>query len=122
MTATYSREKIILFYLPIQTKDVGIVYQFVAQDIFSEFIFGLNIAKEINLQEVIKVLDAPPPPPPPAIEEKQAFTLVIERSLLPFIDGITKTIKEHSGSLALDDDFVNKKAQEFGRFIENRNQ
>ena len=122
MTATYSREKIILFYLPIQTKDVGIVYQFVAQDIFSEFIFGLNIAKEINLQEVIKVLDALLLHRDFAIEEKQAFTLVIERSLLPFIDGITKTIKEHSGSLALDDDFVNKKAQEFGRFIENRNQ
>ena len=122
MTATYSREKIILFYIPIQTKDLGIVYQFVAQDIFSEFIFGLNIAKEINLQEVIKVLDALLLHRDFAIEEKQAFTLVIERSLLPFIDGITKTIKEHSGSLALDDDFVNKKAQEFGRFIENRNQ
>ena len=120
MEAAYPREKIILFYLPTHTTDKGIIYLFVGQYVFSDFVFDLGVAEEINAKEVVKAINALISHKGFASEKREEFTLVIERSVLPFIAEITQTIEQYNGSLAFNDDFVIQKAQDFGNFLEKR--
>ena len=101
-------------------RDKGIIYLFVGQDVFSDFVFDLGVAEEINAKEVVKAINALIFHKDFATAKREEFILVIERSVLPFIAEITKTIEQYNGSLAFDDDFVIQKAQDFGNFLEKK--
>jgi hypothetical protein len=117
--STRPREIIYFFFLPIQTIDKGVVYCFMAQDDFSQYVFSLGIeqviSKDVFLRQIkVLLLDEKFKQP-----NQLPFRIVVQSAAKEIEKEIIVLIKDKNGSVIFDDDLLEKNISDFAEDFYN---